>query len=1196
MRALLLLLFFASGSVGLIYEVAWTRGLLLLLGSTAGATATVLGVFVAGLGLGARWGGAKAEASERPLRLYAVLEVGAGLWALLTLVLLGWLIQPYVAIAAHVPEAIRLALRIVIAVIIVFPAAFLLGATLPAMVRHWVRTVDRTGRTTAWLYGINTVGAVVGCMWTGFWGIELLGVPGVLMAASALGIVIGVAAALLAKQPTAAREPTPVAADGPRLPPTPAVAAALLCGFIGLGVEVAGFRVLVFFLEGFTVTFAAMLGIFIAGLGLGSLALGDVLARTDRPARLLGVMLLIEAAVLLLALLWVLPSFEGWMHKVKAGMYAGSSSEGEITAALRWASIAGAAILLFVPAFLLGPTFPLCVRWAERDGLPPAEAVGRSYVGNSAGSIIAPLLLTFAIMPWVGVLGGWLMLTVLTLVAGLGLLLIPEARLQRPATVVALTLVALLVGLLSPLPRFPGTRTSDLVEASVVMRGKHDFRHLIDSATDSVTTASVVETDDGEVLLYTDDFAAAATGRYDRYMRMLGHLPAVLAKDPKNAMVIAFGTGTTAGAVSVHEDVKRLEVVEVSQAVLDLAHHFGEANRGVLKDGRVEIVRDDGRNTLLLHESDLDLITLEPLMPYSPQGLPLYTREFYELAKSKLRDGGVLCQWVPVHAMRADLYAAFVRTFFEVFPEGTLWFFEQASVLIGWKGKGRPDQATIDRRVQAIQSDLYDAGFDDPWMFASGYLAHGQAVLDGPIPDGPFGRRSVIDGDPFPEFHPTPRANLNTQYLEHTLGWLESLVDPAFEPQGEAWWPASMHGRREGTRRALEARRYGARAHYESVFVASETVSTEQRRALVPQLLEDYDLAAQTFGKALGDIPADRVLRRRRLLNLRLGTMIRAAALMRRADTLAPGEAKALLRQADRLMRSVMPPMEQDPAPFATERERAAQLLATIQIRLGRCLRAEETLREAAAELGKLVAARRLAEYADKLAALDAGRPVDDVPVWMQAAMERGAPCRKPGLAPLRKDLAAFRRSLESGRPRLVLTHHISLEGAAHREDLVRELLAELEPEDGADAPDGLRVLVASLRLSRAPRTLTTPRDPLLALASQPKRSLRVAVLGMIKWRGWIDRYVRTSLMSLATSDDAAVRRAFVSACEKANDPTVVCLAVDALMDENADVRKEAVGVLFNRAADQLESYDPDASEAERRPIYEAVKQRLGCS
>ena len=254
--------------------------------------------------------------------------------------------------------------------------------------------------------------------------------------------------------------------------------------------------------------------------------------------------------------------------------------------------------------------------------------------------------------------------------------------------------------------------------------------------------------------------------------------------------------------------MRRIEIVEASRAVYALAPRFEAANRGVLEDARVRHRVDDGRHALLLHRADLDVITLEPLMPYTPAALPFYTREFYELARDRLREGGVLCQWVPVHAMRPDLYAALLRTFFETFPDGSLWFFEQSTVLVGRRGIAAPSREDVLARAGEIHRNLVIAGFRDASSIGTSHLASGRRVievLDDPSTSsqaslrsyviGPLSRRIVTDDDPFPEFHPAPRAGIVTSYAADTLAWLAGA-------------PASRAGAR---RESLRVRRGGDR-------------------------------------------------------------------------------------------------------------------------------------------------------------------------------------------------------------------------------------------------------------------------------------------------------------------------------------------------------------------------------------------------
>jgi spermidine synthase len=323
--------------------------------------------------------------------------------------------------------------------------------------------------------------------------------------------------------------------------------------------------------------------------------------------------------------------------------------------------------------------------------------------------------------------------------------------------------------------------------------------------------------------------AAAATGAAYGYMGCSGTCRCSAA-NPEHAMVIAVGTGTTAGAVAAHPDVRRLEIVETSRAVLALAPHFEHVNgrvlatdaHGAIADDRVRVRVDDGRRALLMHAADLDVITLEPLMPYTPAALPFYTREFYELARSRLRDGGVLAQWIPVHAMPVELYAALVRTFLEVFPDGALWFFEQSSVLIGRVGTAKPDAATVTARGRDVQRMMRAAGFMRAPAVTLAWVASGpriRAVLDDPsksseeavraAPPGPLSRQVVTDDVPFPEAYPLPRAGLTTSYLSDTLLWLSGLVVPDDDPSGSpalAFAPpqefAAMHGQARTVLRA----------------------------------------------------------------------------------------------------------------------------------------------------------------------------------------------------------------------------------------------------------------------------------------------------------------------------------------------------------------------------------------------------------
>ena len=1156
-RAVLLTLFALSGAVALIYEVVWTRALLLLLGSTAAASSLVIALFVAGLGLGARWGGTQVS-RRNPMRLYALCEIGAAAWAALALPLLALLDGPYVALAQSSP-VVAWVLRALLAALVVLPSSFLLGATLPALVAQWVRVRGTAATGTAWLYGINALGAAVGALLPAWWALERFGVQGTLYGAVVLGLAIGGVAWFLGHPGVAGMRSRP---DAVRLPAALA-GLALGAGALGLCVEIVGFRILVFFLEGFTVTFAAMLATFVLGLAAGSLTLGPWLVRWKQPRRALALVLAIEAVLLLAVWFFLVPSFESWMGDVKRHWFEGATTPADVATALKGAGLVGALSLLFVPAFFLGPTFALCVRIAEQHGAQAGQAVGFTYLWNSVGSLAGPVVATFVLVPILGVGTLWLALAITAGVWALWLWLAqPEwGRAHRIGA------VALAGALVVP------TLDAPLLEHTVVLKA-NPGRKLIEVATDATTTASVVQTADGERLLYTDDFPAAAVGRHYRYMRMLGLLPCILAKDPANTMVIAYGTGTTAGAVAEMPGVKRIEVVEVSRAVLDLAPHFTDVNRNVLKDARTTVIRDDGRNALRLHAADLDVITLEPLMPYSPAGLPFYTREFYELARDRLRDGGVVCQWVPVHAMPAELYAAFLRTFFEVFPHGTLWFFEQSTALIGRKGGTMPTHEDVVGRVEAVGEALEEAGFPLLESLASAYLANGKRVLESPAPRRSPGldpKRVVRDLDPYPEFFPTPRARLSTPYLAHTLEYLATLVDDEDMPTGAPWWTQYTDPTiRKTTASAMAARWQDALA---------ETLSLQIRARPPghPDLLQLRELrraalknAAKGYATVRAALPDDPVYAWRHVRTLRRHATTEAMYLIGRARV-APDDAgrREHASMAARVMFAALPPALADRDAFATERIPAYYVLVAALLQLGRGKQALDVVRASGS-------ADEMRDLEQSLAAfLDGAAPETLVPRWVFA---NAAPNDGSDERDLREAFDDASQRTSSARRRALK----QLAARARRDALLHTLLALSSAWEPGDIEG--RVVKAALqeRLGMPGQLAAWFEDP------------ETAVLALQEAAAWslLHRHV-DRLDAFATSKQRAWREALANAAATWTAKPIQRRVVELLGDEERGVRVAAWTALLPHAKDVLQAYTPDMPRQERQAVIEQLRPRF---
>ncbi len=1176
-------LFLVSGAVGLAYEVVWVRVLLLRLGGTAASSALVLGLFVAGLGLGAWGGGAIASRRERPLRLYAGAEFTAALWALLGLLLMPWLHAPYLAFARALGPAAGLA-RFSLAAFIVLPAAICLGATLPAGIASWAAARGDGARGVAILYGLNTLGAVLGALAAGWFAVGPLGVDGTLVAAAILGTAIAVIAWFVAPrvEPEVDRKP---AADrsgddvAPRTGRPTALVLAGSCGALGLAIEVTGFRALVFYVEGFTASLAAMLAVFVAGLGTGSLALGARLARARDPARALAVLLLAEAAVLVLSIGFVVPSLDGWLDRVRSALFLDARDALDLGLATGLTALAGAAALLFVPAFLLGPTFPLTVALVERSGRGPARAVGATYLANSFGCVVGPLLATFVAMPAFGVAGtGLLLVTLAVALAGVAVV--------RRSRRLAFAFVLLPAAACVVLPDRADALTRAFLHTTHVVREKggreRRDRTVLAVATDDVTTASVVEAADGERILYTDDFAAAATGRHYRYMRLLGVLPVLEARRAEHVMVICFGTGTTAGAVAAMKEPARIDVVEVSGAVLDLAPWFEDVHRGVLADPRVRVRREDGRQALLMAAADLDVITLEPLMPYSPAGLPLYTRELYELARDRVRDGGVVCQWLPVHAMPAPLYAAFLRTFFDVFPDGDLWFVEQSTILIARRGDGPSDAARAARLTDAA-ADLAAAGLDRPERFDVARIASGREILDAPVPPplGPInGHRLVRDRDPYPELVPTPRARLRTPYLAATLEYLATLVTV---PDASDVADDAIRARR-ATRDMLLARLADARADLLAVGAPPKGAEAAWRE----QRLRTWEQAAEGYRRALEFAPAEPVLLSRRARVLRLAALERADD-MARAEGEGEGSPPSLEL---RLLRAALPPALDDADPDASIRGPTIRRLVAALVRRGRV------------ESARRVLAEQMALWPE-----GSGRPGTE---RERLGRLEGALAAKPGEAFGASWSEAIKAALgESFRGPLPSTPGVDGLALVDRE-LRRAIHATAERRAGAcrDLADRAASLllrdevVAWLDTPEARAAVPLPwraatRDRMTPGASGLRAALD-EVADATERASWIAAYDALDLVvrdpdavRARLDDDEAVRLPAIAALGRIGTRADLARLADFLAADSVELRRGAATALYPHASDLIGTFDPLARADERRRIADAVRHRF---
>ncbi len=371
------------------------------------------------------------------------------------------------------------------------------------------------------------------------------------------------------------------------------------------------------------------------------------------------------------------------------------------------------------------------------------------------------------------------------------------ARASRALAALTL-LLALAAGAVVLDARAPALASPPLAQPALALRSFQEDRDFAVSVVDDGLL--------GERTLLTDGFRAAGTGRDYVYMQVLGHLPLLLHPDPQRVAVLALGTGTTLGAVALHPQVRRLEVLEISRAVVEAAPFFEEKNHGVLKEGlpallddspqrRVVVRLADGRRTLANHPASYDVITMEPLLPDSPFGVYLYTEEFYAIARRALRPGGLVCQWVPPHALEPRTFDAVLKSFEVAFPWSSVWLAGTQVILVGGESMPAIDARRWNGLGPELGSALAALGLDTPEGLAA------RCVRAGPAGRGSLrsGAACLGDRDPWVLYLPRRTGAVLLGDLPTNLA---ALPEDTLVPEG---WPASGD-RAEGLRALHRAR------------------------------------------------------------------------------------------------------------------------------------------------------------------------------------------------------------------------------------------------------------------------------------------------------------------------------------------------------------------------------------------------------
>ena len=662
----LLVLFFFSGVSSLVYQVVWARMLTVVFGTTLLATSTVLSAFMAGLALGSWVLGRHIDRCKHPLRIFAALEVGIGLFALFFPSISANLGNAYGALAGlqgnfYLFSLIRFGLCFALLLI---PTA-LMGGTLPVVAKFAVRRLGRLGGRVGQLYAVNTLGAVVGVLAATFGLMEGLGLQGTTQAIAAVNFLVAGAAWLWGGQRAVGvgEEAAKRTAHSDRVL-WGVLAGFAISGFAALGYEVAWMRLLmVSFSFNSHYEFSIVLVAFLSGLALGGW-LGSLLL--TRRADLLSIFVSVQFLIGACGALSVL-AFAHLSTLVEPIQRADSW----------WVSRTGvfftAVAIMLLPTVAMGVIFPLVGQIYTRQLARLGRGIGDIGAVNSLGAVGGAFVTGFVLIPLLGTEWSVKVLAALNGLVGLTIALASQKR-KRLVWSGAAGLALLLV-------LVPSDVLRRIAEPAAVNR------KLVFYQEGAEGVITVERQTDGFRKMALNGGGQVPTDYSSlQIFRLLGHLPLLLHPDPQEVLVVSLGGGIALGGAAQYEP-RRITCVELVPEVIDAARaHFGEFNHYVLENPtawNIELVIDDGRNFLLSSRDTYQVITGDATHPTSADSWVLYTKEFYELCRAHLSADGIMAQWLPFHGLPPDDYKTIVRTFQHVFPHATLWRSNNYSIMVG---------------------------------------------------------------------------------------------------------------------------------------------------------------------------------------------------------------------------------------------------------------------------------------------------------------------------------------------------------------------------------------------------------------------------------------------------------------------------------------------------------------------------------
>ena len=734
---IVLSLFFCSGATALVYEVVWTKFLSQMFGSTIYAQTVVLAAFMGGLALGNKLFGRWADRLKNPVGAYGYMEIAIGIYAFFFPTLNQFADAIFISIGTSIAERATLlvALKGLLAVALLLGPTILMGGTLPLLAAWLQKTSGDAGRSSARFYSVNSLGAVTGSAIAGFWLVQNFGMISALQLTALFNVVIGAAAILLGDSCKEEEKTTP------RLPVVNEVDVAspstlrwagvivAATGFVSMGLEILAARSLALIFGSSLQSFALVLISFILGIGIGSAWIASP-RRRGRASEGLIIVLLCAAAVWVTLLVFNIERWVDIYRIVRTGL--GRTPTGYVFNQLLAVGIS--LVVIGVPAALIGAVLPLMIRGVSREGTPLGARVGSLLTWNTLGAVGGVMVTGFVIMPLVGLRNAFGVLALaLATVA-----LVTAWRHRIRHGMIGATACCVLAGALFV---FGGdnwrhvmssgvfrARETEFNPLTLALRKNHVSILLYEDAPDATVS---VERGDG--VLSPVETGLRINGKPDASTRgdlctqmLIAHIP-MLARGgaARDVFILGFGSGVTAGALLAYP-VEQIVIAENCDPVIRAGHLFAEWNRNVLVDPRTRVWREDARTVLKLSPTLYDAIITQPSNPWMAGVGSVFSKEYYELAASRLKPGGVMAQWFHIYEMSDSIVAMVLRTFSSVYPNVEVWDTGSGDILMLGSMQPWLSSPAVFRQsfaIEAVRADFASIGIRSPEALMARQLA-----------------------------------------------------------------------------------------------------------------------------------------------------------------------------------------------------------------------------------------------------------------------------------------------------------------------------------------------------------------------------------------------------------------------------------------------------------------------------------------